>query len=438
MIKIIKGGAGTGKTHQIKSIYQGNPTTTVVVCPTNKAAGVLKLRGIPAHTLHSALYSVIPTGKFKIVCTPVLNAETKRPAVNANGEIVYHEVEEEICEYQFNEQALYTRKLISPGVPLSSVTLVIDEASMISAATWKKLLNEFSGNIIAVGDEKQLAPIESELDDLEKQLKDTDETTLLYKVLKAKYDDLNQYRNYFANAVATQTLSTVYRQAAGSGILTVASSVINTGHFPKEFSANGAVCDDWDKSGQNLNDPTIKALLSTVDIVICHKVAVCNHVNAHIRSIKFEKEFEKLSEPKKRLPRVSDKLYVTTKCKLANDDVIDKGQQLIITNIVQLDAINNIIYCDVINDAGAEFLNVPVSLQFATGKGPDKKIISLKVIYGYAITCHKSQGSQWPSVMVIDERTHHITKNWRYTAATRASEFLYVGIWGGASYAIGK
>lgn len=48
--------------------------------------------------------------------------------------------------------------------------------------------------------------------------------------------------------------------------------------------------------------------------------------------------------------------------------------------------------------------------------------------YGYAITCHKSQGSQWPSVVVFDEsrsfREH--AQRWLYTAITRASEKVVV------------
>lgn len=49
--------------------------------------------------------------------------------------------------------------------------------------------------------------------------------------------------------------------------------------------------------------------------------------------------------------------------------------------------------------------------------------------YGYAITCHKSQGSQWDKVVVISEvlrsEEHH---RWLYTAITRSSEKLVLVI----------
>ena len=49
--------------------------------------------------------------------------------------------------------------------------------------------------------------------------------------------------------------------------------------------------------------------------------------------------------------------------------------------------------------------------------------------YGYAITCHKSQGSQWDKVLVIEEdfpfaKEEH--KQWLYTACTRAAEKLVI------------
>lgn len=49
--------------------------------------------------------------------------------------------------------------------------------------------------------------------------------------------------------------------------------------------------------------------------------------------------------------------------------------------------------------------------------------------YAYCVTCHKSQGSSWPNVLVMEEnfpcgREEH--KRWLYTAATRASEKLVI------------
>lgn len=43
--------------------------------------------------------------------------------------------------------------------------------------------------------------------------------------------------------------------------------------------------------------------------------------------------------------------------------------------------------------------------------------------YGYALTVHKSQGSEWPHVLLIDEYSRDdYRKEWVYTAVTRAAE----------------
>ena len=54
-------------------------------------------------------------------------------------------------------------------------------------------------------------------------------------------------------------------------------------------------------------------------------------------------------------------------------------------------------------------------------------IIPREFTFGYAITCHKSQGSEWDKVLVIEERFPFDKKEharWLYTACTRAAEKL--------------
>jgi len=48
--------------------------------------------------------------------------------------------------------------------------------------------------------------------------------------------------------------------------------------------------------------------------------------------------------------------------------------------------------------------------------------------FAYAITCHKSQGSQWNNVMVLDESSYFRENRakWLYTAVTRAAEKVYL------------
>lgn len=59
--------------------------------------------------------------------------------------------------------------------------------------------------------------------------------------------------------------------------------------------------------------------------------------------------------------------------------------------------------------------------------GPRKRI---KACWGYAITAHKAQGSEWPNVIVIEDgwqrRVPEDRARWLYTAITRASEKLII------------
>ena len=56
-----------------------------------------------------------------------------------------------------------------------------------------------------------------------------------------------------------------------------------------------------------------------------------------------------------------------------------------------------------------------------------RDIPPLEFTYGYAITCHKAQGSEWDKVLVIEEQFPYPKEEharWLYTAITRASEKL--------------
>jgi exodeoxyribonuclease-5 len=63
-----------------------------------------------------------------------------------------------------------------------------------------------------------------------------------------------------------------------------------------------------------------------------------------------------------------------------------------------------------------------------TGDGAD--LPGQPFAFGYALTCHKAQGSQWDSVCVIDESSwfREYPHRWLYTAVTRAARSVCVVI----------
>ena len=66
---------------------------------------------------------------------------------------------------------------------------------------------------------------------------------------------------------------------------------------------------------------------------------------------------------------------------------------------------------------------------FRLGKLKNKigDIVPREFAFGYAITTHKAQGSEWDKVLVIEEKfpfSKEEHARWLYTAVTRASEKL--------------
>ena len=101
-----------------------------------------------------------------------------------------------------------------------------------------------------------------------------------------------------------------------------------------------------------------------------------------------------------------------------------------------------VLYADFISDSGADFGCLPMDEQqiltgercldhrtiFRLSKNPrTQHLIPMEFTYGYAITGHKSQGSEWDKVLIMEEkfpfdRQEHA--RWLYTCVTRASEKL--------------
>lgn len=72
----------------------------------------------------------------------------------------------------------------------------------------------------------------------------------------------------------------------------------------------------------------------------------------------------------------------------------------------------------------------PRTKEFRDALRSDAFFNALKVKFGYAITCHKSQGGEWPTVLVDmqmnQSRLSESFLRWAYTAVTRASRRLWL------------
>jgi exodeoxyribonuclease-5 len=177
------GKAGSGKTLLLAELYKalanagvdvvsgdyesrkkGDKRTLAILAPTNKAASVLRLRGVPATTIHRILY------------TPVYDPEFERIAEWLAGSGDRPEIEGLTDEALDRAAAFYERNKSIPGA-LAAAGLrgsdfitgwkrreepldigFVDEASMLDSRQFEDL-QEIFPNLLLFGDPAQLAPV---------------------------------------------------------------------------------------------------------------------------------------------------------------------------------------------------------------------------------------------------------------------------------------
>ncbi|MFT7101972.1 MAG: exodeoxyribonuclease-5 [Bacteroidia bacterium] len=88
-------------------------------------------------------------------------------------------------------------------------------------------------------------------------------------------------------------------------------------------------------------------------------------------------------------------------------------------------------YEQLYNAVCLSYAHIPTPSEQAKKIAEDPYHRALQVKFGYAITCHKAQGGQWPAVFVdqgylTEEMLGTEYVRWLYTAITRASEKLYL------------
>lgn len=122
------------------------------------------------------------------------------------------------------------------------------------------------------------------------------------------------------------------------------------------------------------------------------------------------------------VPTVTDKVICL---KNKRQDGIFNGLQGRIEKIDRRD--DETFQAEILFDDGRRYRGLVLAKQF----GMEKGLVETKIKeashwdYAYAVTCHKSQGSEWPFVIVVEEFCKMWSMaRWRYTAVTRASERL--------------
>jgi len=427
-VYILKGYAGTGKTSLISSYVKNLRILGkefVLLAPTGRAAKVLaNYTGYKSHTIHRQIYQI---------------------TTSADGQ---------------------SRLLIAHN-PLKNTVFIVDEASMISdnstsgdsVFNTRSLLDDLinyvfsqdNNKLVLVGDTAQLPPVGLDI---------------------SPALNLDYIRNGFNLAAYSFEMTEVRRQSLDSGVLTAATELRNRISLQNQelpfFTTK-----DFKKDVIRINDGyELEELLTQTfsgrdfekGIVVCMTNKRANLYNQQVRNriLQFENEIEG-----------GDFLMVVRNNYYWLDEKSETG---FIANgdLVKLIRIRKIeeIYGFNFADVEIEFADYPdekeievkLLLNTLMSEGPglsntDQQLLferveedymdiperrkrigkmkknpwlnALHVKFAYAMTCHKTQGGQWPNVIIdqgylTDERINVEYQRWLYTALTRSTEKVYL------------
>jgi exodeoxyribonuclease-5 len=274
------------------------------------------------------------------------------------------------------------RFVLNPASDLEDAKLcIIDECSMVGAELAADLLS-FGVKILVIGDPAQLPPV--------------------------------QDAGFFTNAKPDVMLTEVHRQAADNPIIKL-SMDIRAGDRLVHGDYGACRVVPWRKDSVDPQD------MLGADQILVGRNVTRNRINARVRELK------KLT---RETPCVGEKLVCLKNDRSKN---LFNGGLWTVEKLrkANAEAIRMVIAPE---DAGEVARSVDVKLHpwMFCGREAELTWETLKeyqqMTFGYALTVHKSQGSQWNNVVLFDESGvfRDDSRRWLYTGVTRAAEKLMV------------
>lgn len=374
---VLTGYAGTGKTSLLKhtvceklNLVAGD--SAAFITPTGKAATVLINKGIVASTVHRLIYQ----------------------SINEEKEILLNGKKVKVEKLTFKR-----RESIDKSIKL----IVLDEASMVSDEMLFDVLN-FGVKVLLCGDNAQLPPVEG-------------------------------FNTYLRNP--DYTLTAIVRQQQDNPIIMLSEMAREGRHIAYGNYGDKAFV----IAARNFAGERKKKLLLKAEQIICGLNKTRAQINDEVRTFKGFNG----------LPKDGEKLI----CTLNNwEQFIDEEMRFNMVNGIIGTAVDPVY--DVGKSMGftqfkPEFLNklCPQALPFDAGifidgeyryrhgdyfekfneEGEAVGAFTLnRFEYGYCISCHKAQGSEFDSAIVFDESYafKEDAARWLYTAITRAKDRLII------------
>lgn len=385
------GYAGTGKTTLAKHLA-ADAGNVLFATFTGKAAHVLRSKGCPgASTIHSLIYQPRDRSTYRI---DDLKRQLDHLVEGLAEEAAERRAEGQDVGQSFIDNNENVRRLkaeieaekkacrkpifeLKEETPLNEADLlVVDECSMVGDEMAQDLMS-FGVKILVLGDPAQLPPVRGS--------------------------------GYFTEARPDVLLTEIHRQARDNPIIDLATRIREG--LPLEIGEYG------DSRVIHVSDAH-KGLYTNHDQMLVGTNKTRKAVNREFRRI-----LERDGQP---TPVAGDRLV----CLRNNHDLGLLNGSLWRVKAAQPPYVQRIHLDIEPADGVGVAMQCVAHEQFFLGGEPSfyemKEAESFD--FGYALTVHKAQGSQWDSVLILDEsasfREHR--DRWLYTAITRAAERVTV------------
>lgn len=416
-ISRLHGYAGTGKTSAVATRVIAELADmgerVQVLAPTGKAARVLRSKGLhDAATIHSYLYTPSKREReewreaWEPFAEKVVEARPKLEIAVATIDTATSETElsaewkalEEGLPKKHAERAKSLRQTKrfqlaftaagaiahyeETGWPASDV-LVIDEASMVGESVAMDLARTGS-RLIYIGDPAQLPPVGQ----------------------RASRDAMGEPHHL---------LTQVHRQKGDSDVLKLATKIRKSDH-PEAPPT---------KRKQLLR-------LEEYDQILCWRNATRERINAEIR--------RRLGRRDPMMPEVGDRLICIKNTKPPRDEDTRRwmnGEQVTVLGVATTKH-EDFLALWISDDEGIEHEVVSPYATLGGHRAEQEYLdrswgsVDPAFAFGFAITVHKSQGSEWPHILLVDETLDMISvaarREARPKAIAQARQWLYTGI----------
>jgi len=416
------GPAGSGKSFLVSFLINAlnlKEKDIVIGTITGKASLVLHKKGVRnAKTISKLIYDPV-TNPSKDLKEATDHRDLLRYSFNQEKEN-RNTLKLEIEEYDRKIAALvelketglkFLKKEISV---LSDAKLAIfDEASMISMSVAKDIMS-FGCKCLFIGDPYQLPPIVSNEED----------HSLLFD------------KNGNKLPLSFQ-LTKVIRQALDSPIIKIATDIREGRGLPPYGIYKGQNGNTDIFIRMKKRDLTFD-LLGRADQIICGLNNTRNSLNQEIRKKVFG-----ITDP---FPKEGEKLICLKNetCGLVNGMIVYAQEDAysylkMFDSSYEIRPADEYFFCNVKEDNdGMLFKNCKMFAPHFRTPGDNVEINKINFYkrrdyfefdFGYVISCHKAQGSEWPKIVVLDDRWGRTMRDkecWQYTAVTRGcNKVLY-------------